>query len=121
MLRKTKKRRDSGTRSKVSKGPARDEKHLARVRASPCLACATSWGDFPNEAHHIRCIGPRTMGKRVSDYLTVPLCKRHHAKLHTMNEADFWIVCNVQYRRWIAGFSEFGRAAIEALQPRREG
>ena len=49
----------AGTRSKVRKGPARDPKHLFKVRLSPCLACI-GWGDIPNEAHHVRCIGPRT-------------------------------------------------------------
>ena len=105
----------AGTRSRVKKGPARDPKHLFKVRLSPCLVCI-GWGDIPNEAHHVRCIAPRTMGKRVSDYLTVSLCKRHHAKLHTMNEADFWIVCNVRPAEEIAQFSEEGRQAIAELK-----
>jgi hypothetical protein len=56
------------------------------------------------------------MGKRVSDHLTISLCWEHHTKLHTMNEADFWIVCNVRPAEQIARFSEEGRQAIAELK-----
>lgn len=95
------------TRSAVKKGPARDKAHLARVREWGCLVCMARG---PNEAHHTR-----TMGRRVSDYLTVPLCRAHHTKLHTMNEGDFWIVCNIRPREWIARFSPEGAAEIAKL------
>lgn len=98
-------------KSAVDKGPARDVAHLAKVRAEPCLnanrACA------PNiEAHHCRHIRPRTMGKRVSDHLTVPLCAWHHRYLHSMNEALFWIASNIDPAEWIAQFSAEGAAEL---------
>ena len=93
------------------KGPARDAKHLAKVREWGCIVCMARG---PSEAHHVR-LGLRTMGKRKSDYLTVPLCSVHHSKLHTMNEGDFWIVCNVWPRDWIARFSKEGAAEIAAI------
>ncbi len=117
MLAKRKKRRDSGTRSKVSKGPARDEKHLAKVRLENCLFCQR-FG--PNEAHHIR-LGLRTMGVRKSDYLAVPLCNACHRMLHEGKEEHFWNGALTAPGPWIANFSPQGRAALEALQPRREG
>lgn len=101
--------------SAVQKGPARDKAHLASIRLARCVACGTT----PCEAHHVRCIGPRTMGKRVSDHLAIALCNRHHAKLHTMNEGDFWIVCNIRPAKWIAQFSAEGAATIDQIEAQR--
>ncbi len=117
--------------SAVSKGPARDEKHLAKVRAFGCVVLAVSvraqnCGGYV-EAHHVRCLGPRTMGKRKSDYLTIPLCFAHHQgyRLDSAHgdwgEAKFWEWHKINPAAWIASFSPEGRAALEALQPRREG
>lgn len=117
--RKPKKRRipnplKVSTRSAVTKGPARDKAHLAKVREFGCVICRKG-----AEAHHVR-LGLRTMGKRKSDYLAMPLCPAHHAKLHSMNEADFWIVCNIRPRQWIAAFSPAGAAAIDAIEAQRK-
>ena len=65
--------------------PIRDKAHIAFVKSKPCLIC----GRKPSEAHHVR-LGLRTMGRRVCDSKTVPLCQRHHLLLHSMNEAEFW-------------------------------
>ena len=85
MLRKRKAKRDSGTRSRVTKGPARDAQHLAKVRALGCFACNAQ----AVEAHHIRECYPRTMGKRIGDDKVVPLCKSCHAELHA-HSRTFW-------------------------------
>jgi hypothetical protein len=63
----------------VSKGPARDPEHLAKVRGERCLACEAG---SPIEAHHARELLPRSMGRRVSDYITTPLCTGCHYRLH---------------------------------------
>ena len=108
----------------TKKGPSRDAAHLESVRQMYCIIC---WGgqllrsqypllDQKSEAHHVRCVGPRTMGKRVSDYWVLPLCTRHHAKLHTMNEADFWMISNIRPAEKIALLSEAGRREIEAIR-----
>ncbi len=110
-------------KSAVSKGPARDPEHLARVRAEGCLVCKgigmLTWArKEASEAHHVRCIGPRTMGVRVSDYLTVPLCKHHHTRLHEGSEAKFWreyLYHPLDPAAWISNFSPEGKAAIAAL------
>jgi hypothetical protein len=86
MIRKRKAKRDSGTRSRVSKGPIRDPKHLARVRDLKCCECHTP---PPSEPHHIRECYPRTMGVRVGDDKVIPLCRACHAELHA-NSRTFW-------------------------------
>jgi len=105
------------TRSKVRKGPARDEKHLQRVRAQYCIISPTITS-FATEAHHVRCIGPRTLGKRVSDYLTVPMCASCHRALHSMGEKQFWRENHLDPADWIRAFSKEGRQAIAALRSR---
>lgn len=74
-------------RSLVSKGPARDEAHLDRVRSLPCYVCG--YGSEPSEAHHIRECYLRTMGVRVGDDKVVPLCSTCHRMLHR-NSRHYW-------------------------------
>ena len=99
------------TRSMAPKGPARDGEHLAFIRSLSCCVCNRGG----SQAHHVRSIGPRTMGKRVSDYLTIALCPSHHAALHSMNEGDFWTSCRLSPARWIATVSAEGKAEIERI------
>lgn len=111
------------TRTKVKRGPARDPEHLARVRQHPCLIecdgqiirLGAQW-TARSQAHHVRCIAPRSLGKRVSDYLTVPLCVDCHSDLHAYNEATYWRAVKIDPAAWIASFSEQGRKAIEELR-----
>ncbi len=99
LKRKPKKRRipnplKVSTRSAVKKGPARSDDHLAMVRRMPCVICrlcgtpAAHCG--PSEAHHARELFPRTMGVRISDYLTVSLCTQHHTDFHKTNNISWW-------------------------------
>jgi len=72
----------SGSRNKV---------HLAFVAAQLCLVCQRS----PCDAHHLKFAQPRTLGRKVSDEFTVPLCRDHHRELHRNgNEMAWW--ANVQ-------------------------
>ena len=65
----------------------RNKAHLAYVAAQPCLVCQRS----PCDAHHLKFAQPRTLGRKVSDEFTVPLCRDHHADLHRYgNEAAWW-------------------------------
>lgn len=103
-------------RMKVAKGPARSPSHLARVRQEPCLVpWMTFSGCQPVEAHHVRCIGPRTMGKRVSDFIVVPICRAHHQILHSMNEESFWRFVGIDPRDFIRSFSTEGARALEEM------
>lgn len=80
--------------------PIRDNKHLGRVAGERCLICG-----LPHpHAHHLREAFPRTMGVRVGDNWTVPLCATHHAELHTVNNMSFWTKYAVAPVRWAAEF-----------------
>jgi hypothetical protein len=69
----------------------RNKAHLAFVAAQPCLVCQRS----PSDAHHLKFAQPRTLGRKVSDEFTVPLCREHHRDLHHHgNEVAWW--ANVQ-------------------------
>ena len=56
----------------------RNKAHLAFVAAQPCIVCGRS----PCDAHHLKFIQPRSLGRKVSDEFTVPLCRDHHQRLH---------------------------------------
>jgi hypothetical protein len=65
----------------------RNKVHLAFVAAQPCLVCRRS----PCDAHHLKFAQPRTLGRKVSDEFTVPLCREHHRDLHRHgNEVAWW-------------------------------
>jgi hypothetical protein len=65
----------------------RSKAHLAFVASQPCLICKTS----PCDAHHLKIAQPRSLGRKVSDEFTVPLCRKHHQELHHYgNEANWW-------------------------------
>lgn len=50
--------------------------HLENVVALGCIVCRNNgYYDTPAEIHHI---GNATMGKRASNYETIPLCPIHH-------------------------------------------
>jgi hypothetical protein len=65
----------------------RDRDHLRFVAAQPCLVC----GRIPSDPHHLRFAEQRTMGRKVSDRFTVPICRLHHRELHRRgNERAWW-------------------------------
>ena len=70
----------------------RNKIHLAFVAAQPCLVCHRS----PCDAHHLKFAQPRTLGRKVSDEFTVPLCRDHHRDLHRYgNELAWWANLNI--------------------------
>jgi hypothetical protein len=65
----------------------RNKAHLAFVGSQPCLVCQRS----PCDAHHLKFAQPRSLGRKVSDEFTVPLCREHHHELHRHgNEMAWW-------------------------------
>jgi hypothetical protein len=65
----------------------RNKAHLAFVASQPCLVCQGS----PCDAHHLKVAQPRSLGRKVSDEFTVPLCREHHQELHGHgNEMAWW-------------------------------
>ena len=65
----------------------RSKIHLAFVASQPCLVCQGGACD----AHHLKMAQPRSLGRKVSDEFTVPLCRKHHQELHRHgNERAWW-------------------------------
>jgi len=65
----------------------RNKSHLIFVAAQPCLVCQRS----PCDAHHLKFAQLRSLGRKVSDEFTVPLCREHHNELHRRgNEKAWW-------------------------------
>ena len=65
----------------------RSKAHLTFVASQPCLICKAA----PCDAHHLKVAGPQSLGRKVSDEFTVPLCRIHHQELHRHgNEANWW-------------------------------
>jgi hypothetical protein len=65
----------------------RSKAHLGFVAAQPCLICRR----LPCDAHHLKFAQPRSLGRKVGDEFTAPLCRDHHRQLHRHgNEAAWW-------------------------------
>jgi hypothetical protein len=66
----------------------RDREHVKSVANQPCLVC----GRHPADAHHLRFTQPPTLGRKVSDEFTVPLCRGHHREVHRCGDETAWWV-----------------------------
>jgi hypothetical protein len=64
----------------------RSRDHLRFVTRQPCLLC----GRKPSDAHHIRFVQPRALGRKASDEFAVPLCRAHHRALHRVGDERAW-------------------------------
>ena len=64
----------------------RDRDHVRFVAKQPCLIC----GRLPSDAHHLRFVQNRALGRKVSDEFTVPLCRGHHRELHRSADESAW-------------------------------
>jgi hypothetical protein len=71
----------------------RDDAYLNFIRSQRCCLCGTNEGV---QAAHLR-VGSIGDGKpygamqmKSSDKWALPLCERHHAEQHSMNESEFW-------------------------------
>jgi hypothetical protein len=104
--------KQTGT-SAIDKGPARSTGWLAHIRTLPCLVCQPGAQQSPTHAHHVRCLLPRTMGKRVTDYIAAPLCQWHHqyapSALHKGDEASFWEAHGIDIRAAVCRLLEASR------------
>jgi hypothetical protein len=86
----TKRRRAVAIDKSVLSLPAprriRDRDHVKLVAKQPCLVC----GRHPADAHHLRFAQSRTLGRKVSDEFTVPLCRGHHREIHRCGDEAVW-------------------------------
>ena len=64
----------------------RDKDHLRYVMLQPCLLCARK----PSDAHHLRFVQPRALGRKASDEFAVPLCRIHHRAAHRAGDERAW-------------------------------
>jgi hypothetical protein len=64
----------------------RNRAHLRFVMQQPCLLC----GRKPSDAHHIRFMQPRALGRKTSDEFAVPLCRSHHRAVHRAGDEKAW-------------------------------
>jgi ERF superfamily len=64
----------------------RDREHVKSVAKQPCLVC----GRRPADAHHLRFVQSRALGRKVSDEFTVPLCRGHHREVHRSGDEAAW-------------------------------
>jgi hypothetical protein len=64
----------------------RNRDHLRLVMQQPCLLC----GRKPSDAHHIRFVQPRALGRKASDEYAVPLCRSHHRAVHRAGDEKTW-------------------------------
>src|ERR1700758_612154 len=64
----------------------RNKEHLRYVALQPCLLCARK----PSDAHHLRFVQPRALGRKASDEFAVPLCRIHHRAAHRAGDERAW-------------------------------
>jgi ERF superfamily len=64
----------------------RNKDHLRYVTSQPCLFCARK----PSDAHHLRFMQPRALGRKASDEFAVPLCRTHHRAAHRARDEQAW-------------------------------
>jgi hypothetical protein len=64
----------------------RNKEHLRYVTLQPCLLC----GRKPSDAHHLRFVQPRALGRKTSDEFAVPLCRIHHRAAHRASDERSW-------------------------------
>lgn len=77
--------------------------YLSKVRQQPCLICGGAQGD--SDAHHLRFMGGRGMGKKAHNKWATPLCRIHHDENHMWGkEIDFWIALSINPVEWCKNF-----------------
>jgi ERF superfamily len=64
----------------------RNKEHLRYVTLQPCLLCARK----PSDAHHLRFVQPRALGRKTSDEFAVLLCRIHHRAAHRAGDERAW-------------------------------
>lgn len=68
------------TRSHFKRKRWSSKNHLAYVRSLPCLVCASPSGSA--DPHHVQFAEEKSLGTKVGDQFTVPLCRPCHNELH---------------------------------------
>jgi Protein of unknown function (DUF968). len=77
---------------RIAKAPKRSSRwrsqaHCSFVRGHECVVPGCH--DRPIEVAHVRIGSGAGMGQKPDDFLTVSLCRGHHAEQHAIGEASF--------------------------------
>lgn len=67
-----------------------DKKYLSFIREQRCLVGYVCTGDIVY--HHTK-----TRGAGGSDYLTIPLCHKHHVEVHQVGVKTFQEIYNIDF------------------------
>ena len=75
----------------------RSQRYLNLVRENGCLVCF-----MPAQAHHMTHVMEGSRGfRRTGDQFAVPLCQKHHEKLHKHgNESNWWSLQGIDPIEW---------------------
>jgi hypothetical protein len=93
-------------------GRKRSKSHLLFVASRPCCICQA----VPCDAHHVKIAQPHSLGRKVSDEFTVPLCRAHHQELHRHgNERTWW--ANLQIDPLRVAKELWGNSPIHNMRP----
>jgi len=92
----------------------RDKDHLCYIARQPCLLCARK----PSDAHHLRFVQPRALGRKPSDEFAVPLCRIHHREVHRASNERTWGRPPASIRSRLR--ASFGRTCVQT-RARRGG
>ena len=101
----------------------RNRDHLRFVMQQPCVLC----GRKPSDAHHIRFVQPRALGRKSSDEFAVPLCRSHHRAVHRAGDEKAWWKqagidpIKVARKLWKHTRIDEGRFEPEPTTPRADG
>jgi ERF superfamily protein len=92
----------------------RDKEHLRFVAQQTCLLC----GRKPSDAHHIRFVQPRALGRKASDEFAVPLCRAHHRAVHRAgNEKTWWHQAGIDPIKIARKLWKFTRTGEQRVPP----
>jgi hypothetical protein len=95
----------------------RNRDHLRFVMQQPCLLC----GRKPSDAHHIRFMQPRALGRKTSDEFAVPLCRSHHRAVHRAGDEKAWWkqagIDPIKVARKLWKHTRIDEGRITAVQP----
>ncbi len=89
----------------------RSPEYLKYIRGKKCLVCESNQKAEP---HHVSIPGSgRGVGKKGSDYHTIPLCRSHHRIYHNGGRDSFCEDFNIHLEREIIRLNQEYIAALE--------
>jgi len=89
----------------------RSKKYLEFIREKKCLVCQSA---MQAEPHHVSIPGSgRGVGKKGSDYHTIPLCRNHHRSYHYNGRESFCEDFGIHLEREIIRLNQEYIAALE--------